>query len=148
MDSTLIKEIVEYFEFGYTPVKVADLAGISLEELAELCESNRFIKSAKKHGIEKLNHRVVKALLQAATGYKTTDKTIEKRFAKDQKTIAFKSEIESIREYGPNVSAIKYWLENKDKGEWSTLFDKVEKDANITIKLVDGKDIEIKTDSE
>lgn len=134
-----ITEIINYFELGLTEVEVCDITGIDAETLIELCQDDQDVKNSRRLGIKSKNIKVVEALLKSAVGYTYKDKETEKRYGRNGKTQIYKSVKEIEKIVAPNIQAIKFWLDNKDKS-WKDSLADAEKNMNITIK-VDGKDI-------
>ena len=134
MDQNVKKHIIHLYELGLSASDVADITGITLEQLVYLCSGDVDIKAAKNTGIKRTNLKVIEALLKTAIGYKTDVITIEKRLAKDG-TVVAKTETRSIKDVPPNLAAIKIWLDNKDSSEWKDSISEIEQKLNITVTV-------------
>lgn len=132
-------KVLKLFNLGVGLSDICELCDITIDELHDLCKTNSDIKIAKDKGIMDTNLKIINALLKAAIGYKTSETITEKKYAADGKKVLYKSVINTEKEYGPNASACKFWLENRSE-EWKESLDKSEKELNITVS-VDGKDV-------
>ena len=135
------KLIIDYYNLGISDSDIAGLIGCDISELYELVEEDKKVRAAKKKGTLKTNVSVVSALLKSAVGYTTKETSVDKRYKQDGKTLINKNTTTTSKEYAPNVTAIKFWLENRDDS-WKEVINNVEKKLDITVS-VDGKTISV-----
>ena len=145
LTKTLKDKIITYFELGLTPGDISELTGIDLFDFCEICEADIDIKTAKRSGSKTSNQKVVEALLKSAVGFESKETTVDKKYGQDGKKVIFKSVSETTKQTPPNITAIKYWLQNRSK-EWAEGIKEAERELNISIS-VDGKDIIVKNNN-
>lgn len=143
-NNKIINEIITYFELGLPSNEICDLIGLTPEEFVEYLENEK-IRRAKKCGSKKANIKVIEALLKACIGYKTTDIEEDTRYDERGNEI-FSGKRKITKEVGPNINAIKFYLENRDSS-WKDSLKETENKLNIKI-TVEGTDIIVSKESE
>lgn len=112
---------------GYTDKELADFFDVSESTINNWkIQHPKFLES-----ITRAKHtsdvKVAKSLYKRATGYKLKTKYKNKKG----------EEIEKIEEVLPDISAIRYWLNNRQRGRWSEK-QQVEHSGEIGIPLLEG----------
>jgi cell fate (sporulation/competence/biofilm development) regulator YmcA (YheA/YmcA/DUF963 family) len=104
------KSIEKMYAFGMTDEQVSQLLNIRPETVVTWKRNSLFNK-AREQGLEYSNTAVKKALYERATGYRHLESDIK---------VIDKEIVETVivKQYPPDVQAIKYWLNNKDPENW------------------------------
>lgn len=112
---------------GYTGKELADFLGVNESTIYEWKSTYpRFSKSIDK-ARDQADVKVTKSLYKRATGYKLKTKYKNKKG----------EEIERIDEIQPDITAIKYWLNNRQRGRWSEK-QEIEHSGEVGIPLLNG----------
>jgi transposase len=124
---------------GSTDKEIAEKIDMSYSTFRRYKAQNSDLKSAIAQGKDRRNQKVVEALYKCCTGYKYYEevptKVKEEVLAEDGQTVLVKEGvvINSIKKYrGPDLSAQKYWLNNRDKTKWQEDPNKAANDKKLT----------------
>jgi hypothetical protein len=101
----------------FSLVEMAEMLHITQRDLTDLMVQNAQISDAIDLGYASRNTIVENAMLKLATGYKVEEKTtlINKTGNRELTKISI-----TEKEIPPNVSASKYWLENRRRFEYKS----------------------------
>lgn len=138
------QEIITLFELGLSISEVASISNNSDTDILQLIKSDSAVSIAHSLGVKAGNIKVIKALLKSAVGYEDVEVETYTRKSKEGNVI-FKDNKRTKKNIQPNLSAIKFWLENKSGDEWKKSISDVEKNMNIKISI-EGKDIVVKNE--
>lgn len=134
-----LSQIESWVEDGLTDKIIAEKLGMSYSTFRRYKSQNADLKNAIAQGKDKKNQNVIQALYKNCVGYKYYEEVptkIKKEvLAEDGKTVLVQEEVEisSIKKYkGPDLSAQKYWLNNRDKTQWKEDPHKAANDAKLT----------------
>ena len=138
-----LKDIELWASMGLSESQIAFNLGISRSSLENYKKANLDILKALKKGKNQANFKVENALFKKATGYKEKKKVAIKLkdtyYDEDGKKCTSERiqlvEVEEI--YPAEIQAIKFWLVNKDKANWT---------ENPTKKEIDRALLKLKQD--
>lgn len=121
-----LEQIAEWVMSGLSMKQVAEKIGISRKQLYEWKDKYSDIRDTLNKSMEVADNEVENALYKKCLGYKETVKEI--RVDKDGK-----QQPAMVREIyiQPDVTAIKFWLANRQKDKWR---EKVEIEQEHAIK--------------
>lgn len=124
IESSLDK-IGQWVESGATDKEVAEKLGISYSTYRKYKTVSVALKGVIATAKDKKNEEVEKALFKNCLGYEYTKEVVtkvkEEVLAEDGETILSKERVvvSEVKEYSPpNLSAQKYWLNNREKMKW------------------------------
>lgn len=122
---------------GYTIEDVANKIGVEKKTLYDWRAQYPEIEKALRNGKEIIDYKVENALLKSALGYKKKEVkvTTTMRYGKVVETIKETTESEQA----PNVTAIQYWLCNRQSNKWKSVNAK----QNIFEDMVEDDTIEV-----
>jgi len=141
INKDLKDKIVLYFELGLPVSDVSVLTGLSISEIHELSTNDKNIKKAQSAGAKVSNIKVIEALLKSAIGYDIVENDVIEMKGRND-TVISTTKTSKTKHIQPNITAIKYWLDNRASSEWKETIQDSEKKMNIKIS-VDGKNIMI-----
>ena len=150
----IIKENLSAIELmaeqGSTDKEIANKLGIGYSTYKKYKSKDIDLKAVLEVAKDKKNQEVEKALFKNAVGYhyyeEVATKVKQEELSEDGTTVLVKEDVKisNVKKYkGPDLSAQKYWLNNKDKLHWKEDPHKVANDKKLT-KLKE-KEIESKT---
>lgn len=105
---------------------IARKMGVSANMLQRWRDEHYEIGEAIERGLDFANGQVVNALFKKATGYMKTKTVVDNK--------GVEHEIEEYVE--PDIKAIQYWLNNRNKKEWSA---NVTHQTNIAVPIIVGE---------
>lgn len=146
IDSNL--ELIETMvEDNKTDKEIAAKLGIGYSTFKRYKATNTGMKEAIAEGKDKKNQAVEQALYKCCIGYHYYEDVATKvkvqRVENDQVLESEEVNINSVKKYrGPELSAQKYWLNNKQKSKWSEDPNKASNDKKLT-KLKE-KEVDLK----
>lgn len=112
---------------GYTNKELAEFLGVEERTIYRWMSTYPRFCQAIKRAKDVADVKVTKSLYKRATGYKVKTKYKNKKG----------EEIERIDEVQPDITAIKYWLNNRQRGRWSEK-QEIEHSGEVGIPLLNG----------
>ncbi|WP_300382524.1 hypothetical protein [Clostridium sp.] len=132
-----LEDLENWASMGLSETQIAYNLGISRSSLENYKKANLDIVNSLKRGKNRANFKVENALYKKATGY-TIKETVpcktKDTYYDDKGNKCIKENIvvvETEKEIPADVSAIKFWLINKDKAKWKENPTKVEVDRAL-----------------
>lgn len=126
-------------EEGSTDKEIASALNIPYSSYKRYKKENSELKEVLTEAKDKKNQEVEKALYKCCIGYKyyeeVATKVKEEVLADDGVTVLTKESVvvSNVKKYkGPDLSAQKYWLNNKKKAVWKDDPHKVANDNKLT----------------
>lgn len=148
-----LKLIESMVESGYKEKDIAAEIGIGYSTWKKYKATENVLKATIEKAKDKRLKKVEDSLYKCATGYSYYEdvptKVKEEVLADDGKIILMKESvnISTVKKYrGPELQAIKYFLNNRNKKDWKEDPNKVEIDkANLKLKKkeVEGKVLQL-----
>lgn len=141
-----LKEIEKWIASGVTEKEIAKKLGMAYSTFRKHKAGMVALKEAIKEGQEEKKQAVEKALFKKCIGYHYTEEVVQKvkkeRLENNLVLTDEVLEVQEVRKYSqPDMNAIKYYLNNRDKTKWSEDPNRVANDKKLT-KL---KEIEVKS---
>ncbi|WP_411680435.1 Xaa-His dipeptidase [Clostridium thailandense] len=135
-------------EDNKTDKEISKKLGIGYSTYRKYKAQNEELKQVIAEGKDKKNQEVEQALYKCCVGYSYYEDVATKtKVQRIENGVTLESEevvISSVKKYrGPDLSAQKYWLNNKQKTKWSEDPNKTMNDKKLT-KLKE-KEVEAKT---
>lgn len=145
-----LSEIETWVEKGYTDKEIAEKLEIGYSTYRKYKTESVALKEVIATGKDKLNDEAEKAVFKKATGYyyyeEIPTKVKEEILAEDGETIITQEKviISKVKKYShPDVSAQKFWLQNKKKASWKN--DPHKTDIEKKALKLKEKEVESKT---
>lgn len=120
-----LKEIEQWASDGLSQGQIAHNLGIGRSTLEKYKKQNIEIMNSLKKGQRRSNQEVENALFKKATGYEVEEVQaykVKETYYDDKNNKCTKEKIETVtvkRSYPPDLAAIKFWLMNRNRKEWS-----------------------------
>lgn len=128
LNNAILKELAEYhFRNGASKEQVSEKLGISLPRLNKLMGGKQIVEELE-FSKSLTDYKVENALLKKALGYYYDEIKESEKEKGDEKTTTHK-------EYPPDVSAIKIWLESRCPEYWGGKGEKSSSDEKLDIIL-------------
>lgn len=132
-----LKDIERWVASGVTEKEIAKKLGMAYSTFRKHKTSMVALKEAIKEGLEEKKQAVEKSLFKKCIGYHYTEEVVQKvkkeRIEDNQVIVDEVLEVQEIKKYSqPDMNAIKYYLNNRDKTKWSEDPNKVANDKKLT----------------
>jgi len=135
--SKRLREVEMWASMGLSESQIAFNLGISRATLENYKRDHLDILESLKRGKNQADFKVENSLYKKATGYETKETVAAKvkDIYYDDKGNKCQKErldtVEVVKEIPPDVTAIKFWLINRNKGRWKENPTKVEIDKAL-----------------
>ena len=121
----------EYLKLGWSFIKIAKHFGVATKRLNEWKKTHPKFKEAISFDDRPIDNSVEMALIKLATGFEYTEEGTEETVGKIGIT---SKEIQRTKIYPPNITAIMFWLKNRDPDSWKELSN-IEMAATVSPQL-------------